>query len=71
METIKNLASMTEFEGVDRRTFEKGFIEGGKTVLQVLFEAAHKEDWVLDPKNGVRRFFEIYNELRKPLLAHS
>lgn len=65
MATIKELASMAEFEGIDRRTFEKGFIEGGKMVLQILFEASYKEDWVLDPKNGVKRFFKICNELKK------
>ena len=65
MATIKELASITEFEGADRKTFEKGFIEGGRMVLQILFEASYKEDWVLNPKEGVRRFFKIINELKK------
>lgn len=65
MVTIKDLASIAEFEGRCRRAFEEGFVEGGKTVLQVLFDAAWREDWLLDPKNGVGRFFEIYGELRK------
>lgn len=65
MATIEDLASMAEFEGRGRKAFEEGYVEGGKMVLQVLFDAANKEDWLLDPKNGVKRFYEIYDELRK------
>ena len=65
MATIKDLASKAEFEGRGRKAFEEGYVEGGKTVLQILFDAAHKEDWLLDPKNGIKRFYEIYDELRE------
>lgn len=65
MATIEDLASMAEFEGRGRKAFEEGYIEGGKTVLYILFETAYKEDWLLDPKNGIKRFYEIYDELRK------
>lgn len=42
-----------------------GFVDGANYVLSVLFDASYKEDWISNPKEGVRRFFEIYKELKK------
>lgn len=44
---------------------QKAFEEGVNYVLSVLFDASYKEDWISNPKEGVRRFFEIYKELKK------
>ena len=42
-----------------------GFVDGATCALSVLYDAAFKEDWISNPKEGVRRFFEIYKELKK------
>jgi hypothetical protein len=42
-----------------------GFVDGANYVLSVLFDASYKEDWISNPKEGIRRFFEIYKELKK------
>lgn len=42
-----------------------GFVDGATCALSVLYDAAFKEDWISKPEKGVRRFFEIYRELKK------
>lgn len=41
------------------------FEAGATYVLGVLYDAAYKEDWITNPKDGIRRFFEIYRQLKK------
>ena len=41
------------------------FEEGANFALSVLYDAAYKEDWITNPKDGIRRFFEIYRQLKK------
>lgn len=38
---------------------------GANYVLSVLYDIAYKEDWITNPKDGIRRFFEIYRQLKK------
>lgn len=44
---------------------QKTFEAGANYVLSVLYDAAYKEDWITNPKDGIRRFFEIYRQLKK------
>ena len=49
----------------DRDDQRKAFVKGANYVLSVLYDAAYKEDWITNPKDGIRRFFEIYRQLKK------
>ena len=33
--------------------------------IKPIYDVAYKEDWITNPKNGIRRFFEIYRQLNK------
>ena len=41
-----------------------GFVDGANYVLSVLFDASYKEDWISNPEKGVRRFYDIYKQLK-------
>ena len=38
--------------------------DGANEVLDLLYNTAIKEDWITNPKDGVRKFFEMYKELK-------
>lgn len=42
----------------------QGFEVGANEVLDLLYNTAVKEDWITNPKDGVRKFFEMYKELK-------
>jgi len=44
---------------------QTSFEAGANYVLSVLYDVAYKEDWITNPKDGIRRFFEIYRQLKK------
>ena len=52
-------------EQCDRDEQRKAFVKGANYVLSVLYDIAYKEDWITNPKDGIRRFFEIYRQLKK------
>ena len=52
-------------EQCDRDDQRKAFVKGANYVLSVLYDIAYKEDWITNPKDGIRRFFEIYKQLNK------
>ena len=64
MSKIEELATTAEFRGKDRKSFEEGFVQGGSLVLSVLYKAAYEEDWITNPQEGVKRFFEIYKQYK-------
>ena len=41
------------------------FVKGANYVLSVLYDVAYKEDWIANPKDGIRRFFDVYRQLKK------
>ena len=49
----------------NRKALRENFIQGANYVLGVFNDAAYKEDWITNPKDGIRRFFEIYRQLKK------
>ena len=48
-----------------QRMCNESFVDGATCALSVLFDASYKEDWISNPKECVRRFFEIYKQLKK------
>ena len=67
MEKIKEIAEeyTNGFHPSIQRMCNESFVDGANCVLSILFDASYKEDWISNPKEGVRRFFEIYKELKK------
>ena len=70
MKTINEIAEEMldehlEYSKNESLVYKTGFEEGATCVLSILFDASYKEDWISNPKEGVRRFFEIYKELKK------
>ena len=53
------------FNPVPQKAPNEHFEAGANYTLSVLYDAAYKEDWITNPKDGVRRFFEIYRQLKK------
>jgi len=51
-EMQKQLAKLSAYE------------DGANEALDLLYNTAIKEDWITNPKDGVRKFFEMYKELK-------
>lgn len=66
--TIKEMAHQYVYEHCDKDknaiTMQCTYEAGANDVLQMLYNTAYKEDWITNPKDGVRRFFEIYKQLK-------
>ena len=56
-EMVKNMYYPTLAE-------KAAYWNGANAVLEMLYHIAYKEDWITNPKDGVRRFFEIYKQLK-------
>lgn len=53
------------FSPLPQRAPNIHFEAGANYVLSVLYDIVYKEDWITNPKDGIRRFFEIYRQLKK------
>ena len=53
------------YDDVLKELVKESYVAGANYVLSVLYDAAYKEDWITNPKDGIRRFFEIYRQLKK------
>ena len=67
---MKSIKEMSEeytngFHPSIQRMCNESFVDGANCAISVLYNAAFKEDWISNPKEDVRRFFEIYRELKK------
>lgn len=53
------------YDDVLKELVKESYVSGANYMLSVLYDAAYKEDWITNPKDGIRRFFEIYRQLKK------
>ncbi len=54
-----------EYSKNESLAYKTGFEEGAICILSILYNASFKEDWISNPKTGIKRFYEIYKELKK------
>ena len=64
--TIEEMADnyVNGFHPSIKRMCNESYTDGANALLEMLYHIAYKEDWITNPKDGVRRFFEIYRELK-------